>query len=46
MSMNDKKVFKKVKNLFNGLKIDPSNVLFVEEKLDRKLSNRTKEVKI
>ena len=37
MNMDDKKLFKKAKNLFNSLKIDPSSVLFAEEKLDQKL---------
>ena len=40
--MDDKKLFKKAKNLFNSLKIDPSSVLFAEEKLDQKLLNRLK----
>ena len=42
MNMDDKKLFKKAKNLFNSLKIDPSSVLFAEEKLDQKLLNRLK----
>ena len=43
--MKDKKLFKKAKNLFNSLKIDPSRVIFAEEKLDEKLLNRLKKSK-
>ena len=42
MNMDDEKLFKKAKNLFNSLKTDPSSVLFAEEKLDQKLLNRLK----
>ena len=43
--MNDKKLFKKAKNLFNSLKTDPSSVLFAEEILDKKLLNKLKKSK-
>ena len=43
--MEDEKLFKKAKNLFNLLQIDPSSVIFPEEKLDEKLLNRLKKSK-
>ena len=43
--MEDEKLFKKAKNLFNLLQIDPSSVIFAEEKLDEKLLNRLKKSK-
>ena len=43
--MNDKKLFKKAKNLFNSLKTDPSSVLFAGEILDKKLLNKLKKSK-
>ena len=43
--MNDKKLFKKAKNLFNSLKTDPSSVLFAREILDKKLLNKLKKSK-
>ena len=43
--MDDKKIFKNAKNLFNFLKTDPSSVLFAEETLDRKLLNKLKKSK-
>ena len=43
--MDDKKVFKKSKTLFNNLKTDPASAIFAEEslhnKLLKKLKNRT-----
>ena len=44
--MDDKKLFKKAKNIFTSLKTDPSSVLFSEEKIDSKLFKKTKEIKI
>ena len=43
--MDDKKIFKKAKSLFNFLKTDPSSVLLAEETLDRKLLNKLKKSK-
>ena len=43
--MDEKKQFKRAKNMFNSLKIDPSSVLFAEEILDRKLLNKLKKSK-
>ena len=38
--MDEKKEFKKAKNTFDALKVDPSSVLFSEEILDKKLLNK------
>ena len=43
--MKDEKLFKKAKNLFNSLKIDPLSTIFAEEKLDERLLNRLKKSK-
>ena len=43
--MDEKKQFKRAKNMFNSLKIDPLSVLFAEEILDRKLLNKLKKSK-
>ena len=43
--MDNKKLFKKAKNIFTSLKTDPSSVLFSEEKIDSTLK-KTKELKI
>ena len=43
--MNDKKLIKNAKNLFNSLKTDPLSVLFAEEILDKKLLNKLKKSK-
>lgn len=43
--MDDKKVFKKAKSLFNGLKTDPARVIFAEEFLDNKLLTKLKKSK-
>ena len=40
--MDEKKQFKKAKNMFDALRIDPSSVLFLEEILDEKLLNKLK----
>ena len=40
--MKKEKEFKKAKNLFDALKVDPSSVLFSEEILDKKLMNKLK----
>ena len=38
--MEDKKVLKKARTLFNSLKTDPLSVLFAEELLDKRLLNK------
>ena len=43
--MDEKKEFKKVKNTFDALKVDPSSVLFSEEILDKKLLNKLRKSK-
>ena len=43
--MDEKKEFKKAKNMFDALKVDPSSVLFSEEILDKKLLNKIKKWK-
>ena len=43
--MDEKKDFKKAKNMFDALKVDPSSVLFSEEILDKKLLNKLKKSK-
>ena len=43
--MEDKKQFKKAKNLFNKLKTDPGSIVFAEELLDLKLLNKPKQSK-
>ena len=43
--MDEKKQFKRAKNMLNSLKIDPLSVLFAEEILDRKLLNKLKNSK-
>ena len=43
--MDEKKEFKKAKNMFDALKVDPSSVLFSEEILDKKLLNKLKKWK-
>ena len=43
--MDDKKLFKKAKNIFTSLKADPSSVLFSEEKIDSKLLKKPKKSK-
>ena len=35
--MEDKKLLKKARTIFNNLKNDPSSVLFLEEKIDNRL---------
>ena len=40
--MDDKKVFKKAKNLFIKLKTDPASAIFAEELLDEKLLKKRK----
>ena len=42
--MDDKKVFKKSKTLFNNLKTDPASVIFAEEFLDNKLLKKLKKL--
>ena len=43
--MDDKKLFKKAKNIFTSLKTDPSSVLFSEEKIDSRLLKKLKKSK-
>ena len=43
--MDEKKEFKKAKNMFDDLKVDPSSVSFSEEVLDKKLLNKLKKSK-
>ena len=40
--MEDKKFLKQARTLFNGLKIDPSSVLFSEERIDDRLLKKLK----
>ena len=40
--MDEKREFKKAKNMSDALKVDPSSVLFSEEILDKKLPNKLK----
>ena len=42
MEMDDKKVFKKAKNLFIKLKTDPASVIFAEELLDDRVLKKLK----
>ena len=41
--IDDKKIFKKAKNLFLKLKTDPASVLLAEETLDARLLQKLKE---
>ena len=43
--MDDKKVFKKAKILFNNLKTDPARVIFAEEFLDDRLLKKLKKLR-
>ena len=43
--MDDKKVFKKAKTLFNSLKTDPASVIFAEEFLDNRLLKKLEKSK-
>ena len=43
--MEDKKVLKEAKTIFNSLKTDPSSVSFSEEKIDNKLLKKLKQSK-
>ena len=43
--MEDKKSLKEVKTIFNSLKIDPSSVLFSEERVDNRLLKKLKKSK-
>ena len=43
--MDDKKIFKKTKNLFLKLKTDPASVIFAEETLDARLLQKLKKSK-
>ena len=40
--IDDKKVFKKAKILFNNLKTDPASVIFAEQFLDNRLLKKLK----
>ena len=42
MEMDDKKVFKKARNLFIKLKTDPASVIFAEELLDDRVLKKLK----
>ena len=43
--MEDKKLLKEARTLFNSLKIDPSSVLFSEERIDNRLLQKLKKLK-
>ena len=43
--MDDKKAFKKAKDIFNKLKTDPASVVFAEELLDARLLKKLKNSK-
>ena len=43
--MEDKKLLKEARTLFNSLKIDPSSVLFSEERIDNRLLQKLKKSK-
>ena len=43
--MEDKKVLKEARTIFNSLKTDPSTVLFSEEKIDKRLLKKLKNLK-
>ena len=43
--MDNKKLFKKAKNIFTSLKTDPSSMLFSEEKIDSRLLKKLKKSK-
>ena len=43
--MEDKKSLKEVKTIFNSLKIDPSSVLFSEERIANRLLKKLKKSK-
>ena len=40
--MDDKKIFKKAKRLFDSLKTDPASIIFAEEFLDNRLLRKLK----
>ena len=44
-AMDDQKVFKKAKTLFNSLRTDPVSVIFAEEFLDDRLLKKLKKSK-
>ena len=43
--MEDKKVLKEARTIFNSLKTDPTSVLFSEEKIDNRLLKNLKKSK-
>ena len=43
--MEDKKVLKEARTIFNSLKTDPNNVLFLEEKINNRLLKKLKKSK-
>ena len=43
--MEDKKLLKEARTVFNSLKIDPSSVLFSEERIDNRLLKKLKKSK-
>ena len=43
--MEDKKVLKEARTIFNSLKTDPNSVLFSEEKIDNRLLKKLKKLK-
>ena len=43
--MEDKKVLKEERTIFNSLKTDPNSVLFSEEKIDNRLLKKLKKSK-
>ena len=45
IKMDQKKEFKKAKNMFDALKVNPSSFLFSEEMLDKKPLNKFKKSK-
>ena len=44
--MEDKKLLKEARTIFNSLKTDPNSVLFSEEKMDNRLLKNLKKIKI
>lgn len=44
--MEDKKILKETKNIFNSLKTDPNRVLFSEEIIDKRLLKKLKKIEL
>ena len=45
-TMEDKKILKETKNIFNSLKTDPNSVLFSEEIIDKRLLKKLKKIEL